>query len=135
MGTRADFYIGTGPNAEWLGSIAWDGYRIADAKEKPQGPGADADAVACWKARTARTEQQFREAVADLLAVNSDGTSPDHGWPWPWNDSSITDYAYAFKRGRCCTYTKPPHDGWPDMSSRKAVTLGARSGLIVFGAP
>ena len=26
MGTRADFYIGRGAEAEWLGSIAWDGY-------------------------------------------------------------------------------------------------------------
>ena len=26
MGTRADFYVGRGENAEWLGSIAWDGY-------------------------------------------------------------------------------------------------------------
>ena len=26
MGTRADFYIGRGATAEWIGSIAWDGY-------------------------------------------------------------------------------------------------------------
>lgn len=26
MGTRADFYVGRGESAEWLGSIAWDGY-------------------------------------------------------------------------------------------------------------
>jgi hypothetical protein len=26
MGTRADFYVGRGGQAEWLGSIAWDGY-------------------------------------------------------------------------------------------------------------
>lgn len=26
MGTRADFYVGKGPNAEWLGSTAMDGY-------------------------------------------------------------------------------------------------------------
>jgi hypothetical protein len=25
MGTRADFYVGRGETAEWLGSIAWDG--------------------------------------------------------------------------------------------------------------
>lgn len=25
MGTRADFYVGRGEQAEWLGSIAWDG--------------------------------------------------------------------------------------------------------------
>jgi hypothetical protein len=26
MGTRADFYVGRGPDAEWLGSVAMDGY-------------------------------------------------------------------------------------------------------------
>jgi hypothetical protein len=26
MGTRADFYVGRGESAEWLGSIAYDGY-------------------------------------------------------------------------------------------------------------
>ena len=26
MGSRADFYIGEGTEAEWLGSVAWDGY-------------------------------------------------------------------------------------------------------------
>ncbi len=25
MGTRADFYVGLGEQAEWLGSVAWDG--------------------------------------------------------------------------------------------------------------
>jgi len=35
MGTRADFYVGIGPEAEWVGSIAYDGYPdgvIADYK-------------------------------------------------------------------------------------------------------
>ena len=26
MGTRADLYIGRGTDAEWIGSVAWDGY-------------------------------------------------------------------------------------------------------------
>jgi hypothetical protein len=26
MGTRADFYVGRGKDAEWLGSVAFDGY-------------------------------------------------------------------------------------------------------------
>jgi hypothetical protein len=37
MGTRADFYVGRGETAEYLGSIAWDGYpdglmRVGDPK-------------------------------------------------------------------------------------------------------
>ena len=30
MGTRADFYIGSGKDAEWLGSVAFDGYEWDD---------------------------------------------------------------------------------------------------------
>lgn len=26
MSTRADFYVGRGAEAEWIGSISWDGY-------------------------------------------------------------------------------------------------------------
>lgn len=26
MGTRADFYVGRDQGANWIGSIAWDGY-------------------------------------------------------------------------------------------------------------
>jgi len=32
MGTRADFYVGMGKDAEWLGSVAWDGYEWADRR-------------------------------------------------------------------------------------------------------
>ena len=34
MGTRADFYVGRGDAAEWIGSIAYDGYPFY----KPQLP-------------------------------------------------------------------------------------------------
>ncbi len=37
MGTRADFYIGRGPTAEWIGSLPLDGY--------PEG--IDAKVLAC----------------------------------------------------------------------------------------
>jgi hypothetical protein len=42
MGTRADFYIGRGKRALWLGSVAFDGYpagrakRLLDAKTERQ---------------------------------------------------------------------------------------------------
>lgn len=114
MGTRADFYIGTGKDAEWLGSVAFDGYVWAEAADSA--------------IREASTPEEFRAAVAAELAARDDATTPDQGWPWPWNNSNATDYAYAFKDGRV---QWEGLDDWPDMSDRKSVTLGARSGLFV----
>ena len=130
MGTRADFYIGIGPTAEWLGSIAWDGY--------PDGLTIDAP-----------DEAGFRANVAEL-AKRADWTSPEQGWPWPWEDSNTTDYAYAWDGAKVVAAhfgygwwpvadwaSKPPESvkscDFPDMSARKRVTLGRRSGVIVLG--
>jgi hypothetical protein len=66
MGTRADFYIGRGKDAEWLGSVAWDGY--------PHGfdrPGL----------MDATTEADYRAAVAAELDSREDATKPTDGWP------------------------------------------------------
>lgn len=81
MGTRADFYVGRGPDAEWIGSIAYNG-----------GPGRYPAIL------RARTEADFRAAVAAELAGRNDATVPERGWPWPWGNSSTTDYGYCFKR-------------------------------------
>ena len=142
MGTRADFYIGRGTEAEWLGSIAWDGYPA----------GIDPAVLA------ASVEDGYRSAVAEMLA-REDGTTPDLGWPWPWDDSGTTDYAYAFEDGAVYAssfghaWFRPNPDAenfgdpdadehgddlgegatFPDMSARKAVTYGKRSGVIVIG--
>lgn len=130
MGTRADFYVGRGPDAEWIGSIAWDAY--------PEGID---DPI-----MTASTEQEFRNAVAAFFDGRDDVTLPERGWPWPWDDSGTTDYAYAFdgsvwiscfgrswfRRGA----DEP--DGahvveFPDMSNRRNVRYDKGSGLVVFG--
>lgn len=131
MGTRADFYVGRGAEAEWLGSIAWDGY--------PDGIGTTV--------LGATTEAQYREAVSAFLA-REDGTTPDMGWPWPWDDSNTTDYAYAFDADRvwACGFgsgwfrpfvdDEPEdsgHQEFPNMTERKAVTYGKRSGVMIFG--
>jgi len=118
MGTRADFYIGRGKDAEWLGSIGNDGY--------PEG--ISSSIFIC------RTEEAFREAVKSFLdsrmvrdpkapsreetikkfgsplglpgfqfdpfAPSMDATYPDQGWPWPWSDSNTTDFSYAFDDGQ-----------------------------------
>ncbi len=60
MGTRADFYVGRGETAEWLGSIGWDGYpsgideTVFEAAEEPA----------------------YRTAVAAFFAPRDDVTLP-----------------------------------------------------------
>lgn len=136
MGTRADFYVGRGESAEWLGSIAWDGYPdgIDDALLKSS------------------DEAAYRQAVATFLGGRSDKTLPAQGWPWPWENSSTTDYAYAFDDGKvyasCFGHAwfdptvaqEEETDGgkcavFPDMSATKQrEKFGPHSGVIVVSA-
>lgn len=144
MGTRADFYVGRDPETmEWLGSIAWSGY-----------PGGIPSSVL-----QADTEGEYRAAVAAMLAGRDDGTTPDQGWPWPWDDSRTSDYAYTFDADDDGAPTYPgvpaafvwftgaddqwvrasegdhgapgPRARFPNMRARKNVTLGRRSGVIL----
>lgn len=139
MGTRADYYIGRGLDAEWIGSTGYDGC--------PTGLPKDYDLLNC------KTEQEFRSKIETMKAGESSFTSPEQGWPWPWDDSKISEYAYAFDNGEVY-YTVGDNRWWkasdgepteedrdredlpaavfPDMSSRKNVTMGQRSGLMIF---
>lgn len=130
MGTRADFYVGVGKTAEWIGSIAWDGY--------PDGPHAA-------KVLPAKSEDEFRQSVADLIKAE-DGTTPAEGWPWPWDDSCTTDYAYCFDDdkirvfcfGRECSGAEfeiraDDKSDFPNMADVKNVQLGTRGGIIMIG--
>lgn len=85
MGTRADFYVGRGKDAEWIGSLAFDG----PPSEMPRA------------LITATRPGRYREAVAARLLDSEDSSSrPEDGWPWPWDDSNTSDFAYCFDRGR-----------------------------------
>lgn len=117
MGTRADFYIGRGPDAEWLGSVAWDGY---------EWEAEDSDLM------SAKTTDEFRAAVAAIEAERDDFTTPAEGWPWPWDDSNTTDYAYVFHDG-AVTIPSGSVDWLPNMAARKNVQWGKKSGLVVAG--
>lgn len=131
MGTRADFYVGRGEKAEWLGSIAFDGH-----------PDGNPESILDCK-----TEEEYRNKVEELLQSLDHATFPKDGWPWPWKTSELTDFSYAFDNGlvyACCfgyqwwvaTNDMPKLEGnikhciFPDMSAVKNVTLGRRSGLI-----
>jgi hypothetical protein len=133
MGTRADFYVGRGAQAEWLGSVAYDGY--------PDGPPEPI--------LSATSADDFRERVRAVVTSGDDGTLPEQGWPWPWDTSSNTDYAYAYDAGRVwiscfgCAWVLTEDDlesaadkvaVFPDMSARKAVAApgSSMSGAMAF---
>lgn len=139
--TRADFYVGRGAKAKWLGSVACDGYPTAQE--------------GVCKATTLRA---YRKAVFDSLGEAGEyATLPQHGWPWPWEDSKTSDYAYAFEKGKVYFssfghswqdatlpepdeddegYVESPRDAvFPNMKDKRNVTFGKRSGLIVMQAP
>jgi hypothetical protein len=93
MGTRADFYVGRGPNAEWLGSINYDG--MPQRKLKRVTHNDDGVPVSITRCTD---EAQYRIAVRDFLVNRSDGqlaafgstrTTPNGG-----------GWAYSFKHGR-----------------------------------
>jgi hypothetical protein len=144
MGTRADFYIGRGASAEWIGSIAWDGY--------PGGVGGGKKTQHGRAALASTSADEFRKHATAFIENREDGTKPAYGWPWPWEDSNTTDYAYAFDDG--CVWAscfgspwwkaadKEPEDHdeqegekpvFPNMKDKQNVTLGKRSGVIVIG--
>lgn len=140
MGTRADFYIKKADEKElvWISSIAWDGY--PDGIDK--------------LVLEAKTQTEFIAELQKFLQPRTDVTLPDHGWPWPWNDSGTTDYAYCFHNGK--VYANCFGNGWfdpfekteedkdpsiiwehdyPDMSNIKNVRYDRGSGLIVISMP
>lgn len=78
MGAMADFYVGRGAGATWIGSIAWDGYP----------DGIDNSIL------SAKNEGEYRRAVRDFLAGRIDAMRPADGWPW--GSSGDADYVYAF---------------------------------------
>jgi hypothetical protein len=88
MGTRADFYVGIDENSEWLGSIAYDGF--------PNKWGHP------YKLLKVKTEKTYRKKVKEIIKNNIEygAVFPENGWPWPWEDSSITDYSYYFYNGK-----------------------------------
>lgn len=133
MGTRADFYIGTGVNAEWIGSMAWDGYPDGRPSEVIR----------------ATTVEDFRREVG-VLSLNKDFTTPEQGWPWPWKNSHLTDYSYVYEDGKvwatCFGYdwfdplqpqpeqeeTDKKKTIFPEMTGYSAKAGSERSGIMVI---
>jgi hypothetical protein len=86
MGTRADFYLGVGEKAEWLGSIAWNG----DPADMRKGGGNGLELL------LANSEATYRDELREFLALRDHATLPDQGWPWPWSSSIDSHAVYHF---------------------------------------
>lgn len=95
MGTRVDFYVGRGESAEWLGSYPFDGYPAGVFDEAPE-----------LFVEPPTMEVEWRTWVDRWLREQDRATLPEHGWPWPWNTSATTDYAYG--RSSCVVRLSPP---------------------------
>ena len=107
MGTRADYYIGRGEKAEWLGATGWDGH-----------PDSTEDSQEGARMLNSKTDDQFRAGAKELLASRDDGTTPDQGWPWPWEDSNTTDFSYAIDDG--VVYITCFGQGWKSYAEWQA---------------
>jgi hypothetical protein len=88
---RADFYVGRGESAEWLGSLR--------GTATPESF-AERDHVGWWRPGLLDLldEGAWVLAVRQLLK-RADAVRPVDGWPWAWPDSRLTDFAYSFHDG------------------------------------
>jgi hypothetical protein len=151
MGTRADFYLDTEDKLVWIASIAWDGYPEGVYIKDKEGNTkylTDCD-----------SEETYRKFLVDFFSGRDDVTYPQMGWPWPWENSRTTDFAYTFSRERkevvfTCfgrgwfnfkefeeSEKLPEEEGrklpkvkFPDMSNIMNVAWDERSGLMIFTA-
>lgn len=92
--TRADFYVGKGKDAEWLGSTNHDGYPDGISKS----------------VLNSHNEKFYRQAVDEFLKADGNAIFPKDGWPWPWDNSKLTDFSYAFDEAR--VWVTPFGYGW-----------------------
>lgn len=133
---------------KYLGSLGWDGYPRGIMRN-PRRPDGE-------RVLLATNADEYEAAVGMLITSCSDGSLPERdGWPWPWDNSSTTDYTYAFDGGVVYAsifggeWFVPVVDGlpyeppysyndlpktvvFPDMTGIKNLTFGPRSGLIVI---
>ncbi|MDT8916051.1 hypothetical protein [Amycolatopsis sp. PS_44_ISF1] len=86
----ADFAIGLGENATWIGSLQGECY-----------PSSFLSVPSLWLALTTIDENIFRAAVSDTLdgwrsQHHEQGHHQDPGWPWPWYTSHNSSWIITF---------------------------------------
>lgn len=85
MAIRTDFFVGLGPNAEWIGSI-----KYGDRPEEGWGE----------RVLAATSESEFRAIVEEMLSTEESSKRPAAGWPWVWPDCRSSDFVYAWDPDR-----------------------------------
>ncbi|GAB2790536.1 hypothetical protein [Amycolatopsis magusensis] len=90
--TTHDFYLGRGPDAEWLGSVHL-------------GSGASSGIEDITRARSAGGFAVLVDFFLHTAEVEQAGEVTHRGdeWPWPWPTSHGTDYVHAFDTGAVFT--------------------------------
>lgn len=77
---KADFYIGKDKDALWLGSLS-----------KVSSPDRLAEEVL-----SATTRESYKGRVKKMLMKSKYSFLPGGGWPWVWETSELSDFAYFF---------------------------------------
>lgn len=111
MGTRIDYYIGVGQEAEWIGSETHNGFFIEEEKDHP--------------IHLATTAEDFKKAVHAKMNESPQCSKwPKDGWPWSWDTSDTTDVVCCFYEGQVKVFQFDEKRAieWPDMSAIKNVT-------------
>lgn len=90
MGTRADFYIDNRGDMTWLASMFKDAHP--------------------WNIPVVVLAQVHPAMFAENLFDWLDKSGVDYQdtkWPWPWEDSQLTDYSYIMddERGKVIAYS------------------------------
>lgn len=102
MGTRADFYIRKEKSLmEYKGSIGYDGYSVREEKDIDDfSPNQKKNKVPSWCEYLmyhSRSEKEFTSALDIYLEkVHHASNVKEHGFPFPWNNSKLTDECYVY---------------------------------------
>lgn len=123
MGTRADFYVKRDKELIWLGSTAWDGYGVANANDEgrysPNEKETRSTDYLEYLIHHSTDESEYISLVAEYIEKRKDGTHPSQGWPWPWDNSKLTDECYVFDTNQLLRMRD--HDGNYDDHSTPCV--------------
>ena len=78
---KADFYVGVGQDAEWIGSVS----NFGEIYQIPIEIFIQVNNI------------MYEEKVFEFIKL-CNGIIGQHPckWPWPWEDSRMTDYSYFF---------------------------------------
>lgn len=116
--TTHDFYLGRGPDAEWLGSVHLEGCACNGLDE-------------IERARSAGGFTTLVDFFLHAAEIDEAGevTHAGREWPWPWPTSHGTDYVHAFDTD--VVWTALRGDRW-SMRAGEYIPPGPEENPLVF---